>query len=280
MRVLVCGLALVALGLSGATAQTESLPPVAVAVQKYVLEVEYPEQFGNKSYRMRAENLVIADLDGDGQREAIAHYVPHYRQSPMIVIYRVASDMTVTRVREGLAPGPLRPLTGDYLDSHATDAADIDIADRQTDPASRRKLVESILEQFGSVVEYANFFHVDARNGGGTYIDMTGVPTPDDQTCEDFEFSAVDGISVGIVPAIGDSVLLAAWVSDKVYLYQITAFTSSGMMDKEMWTVDVGPDFKGFPEGPRRELEYLTTSGDAKPFLVTCRGNLCKQLEG
>ncbi len=281
MRAVLCGCAVVLLGWSDAASQTPNLPPLAEAVQRYVLEIDYPEQIGDAVYRMRAENLVIADVDGDGQPEAIAHYTPHYRQSPTIVIYRVAQDMTVVRVREGLAPGPLQTLTGEFLDSHVTaDAVDIDIADRQTDVASRRKLVDSILDQFGSVVEYANFFHVDGRKGNGTYIDMTGVPPPEAKTCESFEFSAVGGISVGVVPSLGDAVLLAAWVKDKVYLYRIKAFTSLGMIDKEMWTVDAEADFRGFPEGPRRDLEYLTSSGDAKPFVVACQGNRCKQVSG
>ena len=280
MRAILVGSGILLLGWSDAVSQTPAVSPVAAAIEKYVLETEYPEEFDDVLYRVRAENLVIADIDGDGRQEAIAHYIPHYRQSPTIVIYQVARDMTVTRVKEGLAPGPLQPLTGDYLDSHTIgNGVDMSIGGQQEgDQASHLRMVDSILDQFGSVVEYADFFHVDNRKGIGTYVDMTGVKQPEAKTCESFEFSEVDGISVGIVRSVGDAVLLAAWVNDKVYLYRIKALNSDGMIDKEMWTVDTAADFKGFPEGPRRELEYLTTSGGVKPFAVSCSGHECEQV--
>ncbi len=94
------------------------------------MEKEYPEEFGDTTYRTKIENVVVADLDGDGQPEVTVRFIPHYHRSPTVVIYRVAPDMTVTRVTEGLAPGPLVPVTGDFLDSHTLgEGADITIGD-------------------------------------------------------------------------------------------------------------------------------------------------------
>lgn len=279
MRALLCVFAVLASGWSDAAGQERALPPQVAAVQKYILEDEYPELFGDKSYRVKIENAVVADLDRDGEMEVILHVVPHYRQSPTIAIYRVDASMTVTRVVEGLAPGPLQSLTDAYLDSHTLgEGVDMDLGDRQHDLSSRRQIVSSSLGQFLSIVEYANFFHVDSRKGNGAYIDMAGVSQPKSKTCEGFEFSAVDGISVGVVSGAGDAVLLAAWVKDKVYLYRIKAFTPSGLIDKEIWSVDVAEDFKGFPEGPGPRLEYLTAAGAAKRFTVECVGNRCRQV--
>ena len=95
MRAILVGSGILLLGWSDAVSQTPAVSPVAAAIEKYVLETEYPEEFDDVLYRVRAENLVIADIDGDGRQEAIAHYIPHYRQSPTIVIYQVARDMTV-----------------------------------------------------------------------------------------------------------------------------------------------------------------------------------------
>src|SRR3954470_9776207 len=158
------------------SARSQTLPPQITAVQKYILEQDYPEVFGAAHYKTKVQNAVITDLDGDGQPEVIIHYTPNYRQSPPIVIYRVATNLDVTRVKEGFAPGPLVPLTGDYLDSHTTaEAADLDLDKQQGDVKVRRKFVESTLKQGSSIVEYINFFHFDGRAGNGTYIDMTGL---------------------------------------------------------------------------------------------------------
>jgi hypothetical protein len=283
MRTLLFGLAVAILVWSDAAGQT-TLPPLVGAVQNYILEKDYPELFGDRSYRTKIENAVIADLDGDGQSEVIVHFMPHYRQSPTIMIYRVAPDMTVTRVKEGLAPGPLQPLTNEFLDSHTLgEAVDFDLAGQQGDAAARRKFGESAMRQFGGVVEYANFYHADGRKGAGVYVDMAGTTPPDkSRTCEDFQFSAVREISVGAVAAIGKENVLAAWAHSNVYLYRIKSFAPSGLLDKQMWTVDLAADFRGFAPGPGRPgpLKYLTASGTTKPFVVQCTGALCTQTAG
>lgn len=267
---------------SAATAAAgQDIPPQVAAAQKYILDKDYPEVFGDARYKTKVQHVVIADLDGDGQAEVIFHYMPHYRQSPPIVIYRVSSDMSVTRVKEGLAPGPLVPLTGDYLDSHTLgEAVDLDLGAQQSDAAVRRKFAESALQDFGSVVEYAKFFHMDHRAGTGTYIDMTGVANPpQSKTCEDFEFAPVRQISAGTVSAIAGGNLLAAWTEGKVYLYRIKAFLPSGLLDKERWVVTPAADFGGFAPGAAGPLRYTTASGSEKAFAVQCREHTCTQVQ-
>jgi hypothetical protein len=92
--------------------------PQLEAVKKYILETDYPEVFGTEQYKTRIEGVLDVDIDNDGAREIVVLYFPHYRQSASIVIYKISSDLRVTRVTERLAPGPLQKVSGDYLDSH------------------------------------------------------------------------------------------------------------------------------------------------------------------
>jgi hypothetical protein len=92
--------------------------PRLEAVKKYILETDYPEVFGTEQYKTRIEGVLDVDIDNDGAREIVVLYFPHYRQSASIVIYKISSDLRVTRVTERLAPGPLQKVSGDYLDSH------------------------------------------------------------------------------------------------------------------------------------------------------------------
>ncbi|MGB7904594.1 MAG: hypothetical protein WCF43_07875, partial [Steroidobacteraceae bacterium] len=71
------------------SAATQALPPEAEAVQKYILENDYPERFKDTTYRTRIEDLLIVDVDGDGAKEVVVSFHPHYRQSPTVVIYRL-----------------------------------------------------------------------------------------------------------------------------------------------------------------------------------------------
>lgn len=269
--------------LSSATAQT--LPPQISAVQKYILEEDYPETFGGTHYKTKIQNVVVADLDGDGQTEVIVHYMPHYRQSPPIVIYRVAPDLAVKRVSEGLAPGPLQSVTGEFLDSHTLqlgETVDMSIGGQQDDAAIRRKVAESLLKEGANVVEYVNFFHADIHPGIklGTYTDMTGLAeTPETKTCENVQFSTVRQISAGAVSELGSGILLAAWAGTKVYLYQIKSFPNSGFLDKNMWTVDVTTEFNGFAPGAGGPLKYVTASGTERPFVIHCNARQCMQMQ-
>src|SRR2546427_246981 len=110
------GLCLVAAVVS---AQEEQSPRDLAALQKHIVEKDYPELFGSTAYRTKIEKILNVDLDRDGNRELVVLFAPHYRQSAPIVIYRLSKTLEVTRVKEGLAPGPLVPLSGAYLDSHS-----------------------------------------------------------------------------------------------------------------------------------------------------------------
>src|SRR5437588_350337 len=216
-------------------------PPEVEALRKYILERDYPELFKNKPYRTRIENILVADIDGDGRKELIVHFLPHYRQSATIVIYQVSSKFEVVRVTEALAPGPMKAITGEFLDSHTLGmAVDFDIGDKQNDAAARSKALKGALSKFGGVVAYRDFFHVDNRSGNSAYIDMTHINfSPAKKSCESFEFSKVRQIAVGNSKSDKARNYLAAWVDDEIYIYVIKNISKDGMLDKQKWVKKV-----------------------------------------
>lgn len=206
------------------------------AVKAYLLaKDDYPELFKDKPYKLQVEDVVIADLDGDQQDEVVLQMKPHYRQSPTIVIFRVDANMKVTRVVEGLAPGPLLPISGEYLDSHtmgmAVDMQIEPVKDGQTEP---KPVIELLFKNFGGVVEYKNWYHVDNRSGRKLYIDMRNHDIPKHEvTCANFEFSTIKKIWVGQRRGTKGNYLLA-YVEGKIYAYKIHQFLNNGLMKKSL----------------------------------------------
>lgn len=217
----------------------ETTDPRFKAVMDYLLQGDdYPELFDNKPYRMKVTGLAIGDLDGDEQAEVVLSFKPHYRQSPSIMIFRIDKEMQVTRVVEGLAPGPLVPVSGDYLDSHTLGVAvDLEISkDGKPEDLekSRREFVRLTLEKFGGVVAYSGWYHVDGRGGRKMYLDMTHAQVPNDKhDCAGFEFSTVDDIQIA-TKETGRGNYLLAFVGDEIYAYKIHKFLDNGMMEKSV----------------------------------------------
>ncbi len=265
-------LAVILAGLSSASPlPAEDLPPELEAVRKYVLEEEYPELFGDQPYRTKMEDALIVDLDGDGRKEVVALYHPHYRQSPFIVIYLLTKNNKVTRLREGLAPGDLVPVSGDYLDSHTlkvqdeVQSIDFEIGEQQGDPKARAKMRDVAMGKAVNLVEYRTFFHMDGRKGKGTYIDMTQVSKlPKDKTCESFEFAQVESISAGHVLKDKERTYLAASVQKKLWIYRVDAYNDNGILDKKLWVVPKPADFRELLPAQEGNIVYRDAKGKTK----------------
>jgi len=242
--------------------QAENHPTVEV-LKKYILEKDYPEVFGDTHYHVRIENVLDVDIDNDGKRELVAQFYPHYRQSASVVIYKVSPERELTRVAEGLAPGPLQKLSGNYLDSHEIgEAADFTIGQGQGKPEEADRALQIALAKFGGVVAYRSFYHVDGRKGPTSFLDMRNVELPSNTgDCNSFEFSKVREIAAGRLREDSSKNYLAAWVGDEIYVYLIQGISSRGMLDKKLWVVKAPVDFKGFIPG--QGLAYKTTSGTA-----------------
>lgn len=203
----------------------KEIEPQVDAVRRYLLNEDYPELFKDKAYRIRVEDAIVADLDSNGAAEVVILTNPHYRQSPTIVIFQLDKELKARRVFEGLAPGPLVPVTGQYLDSHTLGMA-VDMtatAKPGAKPIDPRHLIEAALKsRLRGLVQYRNFFHADGREGRGTYVDMTHVDVPGGETnCAQFEFSRVTSIAIGAVWSIDPALHLAASVANQIYIYRI-----------------------------------------------------------
>lgn len=257
------------------THAADQIPAIA-AVINHMTEKDYPEVFAKTPYVVKVENTFMFDLDRDGQDEVVLHVTPHYRQSATILFYRVSPDMKVTRLREGLAPGPLVPLSGDFLDAHALgEAIDLDLKAQQHDEPARKKFIDSLFSQSASVVAYRDFFHMDTREGVPYYVDMTSAePKPKRKTCEEFEFSQVKEAAIGTVDGLGDEPVLATWAAQNVYLYRFGAVSPEGMLEKTHWTVKLPSDFAGLIHNAvPHPLAYVTSDGTTKPFTVACESD-------
>ena len=217
----------------------KQFPPRFQAVMDYLLKDEYPELIGDKPYHIRPTGFDIGDLDGDGVDEVIVSFSPHYRQSPTIVLFKVDNNMNVTRITEGLAPGKLVPVTGDYLDSHTGGhGVDLSIGDAMNDKSKREAFIKASIKNMGNVVVYNNFIHSDGRKGKGVYIDMMHIKhPPKNQTCESFEFATVEKIQIGRKGEDPTPVILAL-AGDEVYFYKIKGIRKDGLLDK---TINVVP---------------------------------------
>lgn len=211
-------------------------PPKLKAVEKYLMQKEYPELFGDNPYHIRPTGYAIGDLDGDGVDEVVMSFYPHYLQSPTVVIFHVDDELNVVRVKEGLAPGPLMKLTGEYLNSHNQGVAvDMRMGEKEMkDPERRRAWVLIALKRGQNIVEYENFFHLDGREGDGSYIDMTHIKNmPEVDTCNGLQFSRVEHLELvkKTKTAKGKIVVDAGGAR---YVYTINRFLPNGLIDKSV----------------------------------------------
>lgn len=217
-------------------ASAQSFPPEVEAVRNYLLNSDYPEVFAKNQYRIKVENFIVADLDGDGVPEVIAHMKPHFRQSPTIIIFKVGKDLQVQRVMEGLAPGPLQALSGKYLDSHTLGEAMDFQAKMKPGYSAENGLVQAIVKsKKGGLVLYKQFAHMDGRQGLPSYIDMREADLPPSaNTCEDFEFADVEQVEVTTRFSSDGRNVIAARVGKQVYAIRIERFLPSGLLEKSV----------------------------------------------
>jgi len=214
-------------------------------VQKFILNEGYPEVFKEQRYRVSIENIQVIDLDFDGLNEVVVQYAPHYAQSPTIVIYQISKDGVVTRVNEGLAPGPLVKRGDYYLDSHANgEGVDFTLGKKPLSAEKRKEVAKSVVakSKFGMIVQYENFFHADNRQAEKSYIDMSHVaPFSDELKCAGFEFAKIDSLLVGHVESKdnGQQVgFIAAAIGEETYFYKIFGIDDGGFLNKELTVID------------------------------------------
>ena len=108
---------------------------------------------------------------------------------------------------EGLAPGPLQKVSGDYLDSHNLGmGVDFEI---QGENATPEKVLQIAAKSgMSGLVAYDSFFHMDGRTGSPSFIDMRGIKLlTKKHDCASFEFSRVKQIAVAIFVKIPQRII-------------------------------------------------------------------------
>jgi len=230
------------------------------AVKNYVLEKDYPEVFGKDQYKTRIEGVLDVDVDNDGSPEIVVLYSPHYRQSATVLIYKIDANLKVTRVAEGLAPGPLQKVSGDYLDAHNLGmAVDFEIPGGDAKPEALLKIAAT--SGMNGLVVYDLFSHMDGRSGSPSFLDMRGVEIPSKKhDCASFEFSKVKQIAVGHLREDSSQNYLAAWVGDEIYVYSIHGVSPDGLINKKLWVIKAPPGFGGFDQNHGLTYKTETTT--------------------
>ncbi len=235
-------------------------------IKGYMLNKDYPEKFGDKSYHVEINDVIVAPILNDGSRDVVVRVTPTYRQSATILIYEIGADDSVSRVTEGLAPGPLVAVSGDYIDSHTLGQAfDVLAPNEAKNPGARAKIMASGLENLGGFVAYKNFFHGDGRNGPTWFLDMSDADSPlMGDNCEGFEFSRVDAIAAGQLDGGGKQTYLVARVGKQLYFYLIAGLRDGKFLNKKTWNTAVPDDFKTFTRRDPSPITYITQDGQTK----------------
>jgi hypothetical protein len=228
-------------------------------VRKYVLETDYPEVFGTDHYKTRIVGVLDADIENNGSKDVVILFRPHYLQSAPILIYKVSNDLKVARLTEGLAPGPIQPISGDYLDAHNLGMA-VDFTVPRGSTTSAKMLTIAAKSGMNGLVVYDSFTHMDGRKGLSAFIDMHGVKMPSHQTdCSSFEFSRVKQIAAGHIQEDSLQNYLAAWFGDEIYVYLIHGASDDGLLNKTLRVIPAPKGFNGFVAG--QGLTYKTDDG-------------------
>ncbi len=181
------------------------------------------------------------DLDGDGTNEIAAALRPAFRQTPTLIFFRRTADGTLSRIVEGLAPGPLTPLSGRLKDSH-TQRVGVDMTpDPGPKPLDTLAFVRIAMAQKFSVVVYRTFFHMDMRNGTHFLIRETNamLPHPDDQTCEGFQFSPIEGMAYGTYAGSDTTKYLAVQTQGELTLYHFSGVETPGWLLQTSETIRI-----------------------------------------
>jgi hypothetical protein len=238
------------------TGTAQEVDPDLPKVTDYLMKEEYPEVFAGKKYRVRIQDTACLKGFWDKANLFVVAVDPHFRQSPTLVLFKVEQGGKVTRLTEGLAPGPLVRVSGDYLDSHV-EKEGVDMA-VSGDPM---QVVKISLGQKMNVVRYAKFFHMDGRQGRGGYLDLSDrVEFRNLDNCENFEFSKVETAGAG---TLGTGKYVAALVGEKVHFYRIDGVTSEGFLKKSLKVVPKPSDFEGFAQEDGA-LRYKDKTGQVK----------------
>lgn len=237
----------------------------------YFINQEYPEVINGKRYKVKAKGVVTGDINGDGREEVFLALRPHYRQMPSIIIFTRNKNRKLHRVKEGLAPGPLMPITGDYIDSHVLRYG-IDITVKQNrngEPPPAREIAEIGMQQKMHVVVYKKFNHMTLYEDNGGYIDMTHQNKYlDQESCGKFEFADLDGMKIGRLSNGGKRNYLVTVAANELNFYRIDGFTNNGFLEKQLWISPAPRNFSRLSKTRDGSVGFITKSGQYRSLAL------------
>jgi hypothetical protein len=239
----------------------------AVNAIRTAAEREPVEAFAGAPGFVRVLQVAWLDVNGDGKPEAFVAVAPKYRQTPTILVYSYDAQHGATRVYEGLAPGRLEPVSGQFIDDH-TLGYGIDMTIGSDGQAvDFDGVLAAGVRHHMSIMRYKTFFHTDERAGFITFVDLSdrALPSSTTTTCESFEFSPLTGLAAG--PLSGShKPYLVALTSDDITIYVFHGIRANGTLDKKSWVRARPADVAGLTVATNGDVVLATRDGRTLPI--------------
>jgi hypothetical protein len=254
---------MLALTLVAALLGLQTPDSVILAATRSAVESEPIEAFGAATGSVRIRSIVLLDVDQDGAPEAFVWITPSFRQTPTVLAYAYSSRAGSRRIIEALAPGRLQPLSRTLRDPHTLGrAVDLTVGDGKS-PVDTLRVVSVATSQGMSTVRYRTFFHADIRDGFVTYVDLSDrdLPGLETSTCEQFEFSALDGLASGHLAGDSLHTYLVALTTDDLSIYRFDGFGQGGIFRKRSWTRPRPVGASALEILPGRQIAVRTLDG-------------------
>jgi hypothetical protein len=114
-----------------------------------------------------------------------------------------------------------------------------------------------------STVRYRTFLHADMRDAFVTYLDLSDRNLPDAETvtCEQFEFSALDGLAAGYLDGDSLRTYLVALTTDDLTIYRFDGFGQGDTFRKRSWTQPRPVGASALEVLPGRRIAVRTHNG-------------------
>jgi hypothetical protein len=237
-----------------------------VSAVRAAAEREPVEAYGNAPGLVRVRDIVLLDIDGDGSPEAFVWIVPKFQQSPTILAYTYDAQHGARRVLEALVPGQFQPVSGRFVDDHTLGLGIDMTVSSAGKPVDFDRLIAAGVLHHLSLVRFKTFLHTDGRAGFVMYVDLSdrALPSPGTQTCEQLEFSPVEGLIAGSLAGARTPYLVALTVND-ITIYRFHGIRPNGTFDKESWTRPRPADVVGVEHSPGGDIVLKSHNGQTTP---------------
>lgn len=237
-----------------------SIPVDSTLIREFtaVLAASPIERLESHAGSPTVTDVVLADIDADGRLDAVVSIRPTLRQTPTLLIYRRADSGAWERVREGLAPGRLRPVSGRFVDTHVHRVG-LDMTAGDGSPEANQRVLNAGASSEMSLVAYRGFLHADMRVGATLLVDLSTWPLPSgtENTCEDFEFSLPAGVVVGSLGDAGEVPHLVALTEEDITVYRVEHISPEGRLALKSWLLPRPADVTAVTRAPDGTIQLV-----------------------